>query len=105
MSKHAGGGYNVGGTAMQRKPRGWEITPRWHWRYWFGWRMRHWAMGRDHNGAAFAASKVWYYRTFNQHARAVLEETCNGGTKQQDTDGDRSPNYIATPFGRRYQRP
>lgn len=67
------------------QPKGWQQTPKWHWRYWIGHRMRCWerrfTVGETH----------WYYRTFRQHARAVLEEQSNGGTEQQDTHGGRSP--------------
>lgn len=62
----------------QRKPRpGWFFTPRWHWRYWIGQRMRQetYTVPR---GASFAGLS-WRYRTFGQHARAILEEQATHG--------------------------
>lgn len=91
-------GYSVGDMrVMPRKPTGWEQTPRWHWRYWFGYRMRKWDVGRD--GHALLQhpdyNSDWMYRTFGQHARAVLEEQANG----------RSENLTATEINQRYQSP
>lgn len=77
------GGYGVSGGlgARQRSewPRRWMPTPKWHWRYWIGHRMRK------------QADELYDppdYRTFGQHARAVLEEQAlgPGPAKQQDTE-------------------
>jgi hypothetical protein len=49
-------------------PKGWNVTPKWHWRYWVGHTMRKWDTD---------TIVSWRYRTFKQHARLVLEEACN----------------------------
>ena len=85
------GGYSVNGASTwQPKRRGWEQTPKWHWRYWFGYRMRLY----DDPGFAHY-DPGWAYRTFKQHASAVLKEIGNG--RHHDNAGTeteaRSANY------------
>lgn len=78
--KHTGSGGLGAQTYREPMPHErWHQTPKWHWRYWFGYRMRKATNGDYplHNEPA------WYiYRTFGTHARKVLEEMANVGTEQ-----------------------
>lgn len=52
----------------------WEPTPRWHWRYWFGWtiRRRGWLIESDL--ARVMAYLDWEYGRPRRVARELLEQ-------------------------------
>lgn len=60
-----------GGTVLShdRDDELWHVTPKWNWRFWIGHRMRRWSERHDYEGD-------WEYRTYVQHAAAVLKEAC-----------------------------
>jgi hypothetical protein len=58
-------------THWRREP--WRLVPRWHWRYWIGYRVRL----QDFYDVYDATRYVYRYRTFKQHADAILEEACH----------------------------
>lgn len=68
---------------MQRPRPKWQQTPKWHWRYWFGWRMRKWGSAGVYHPDYQAE---YEYRTFKQHARAILEDLADDKTKREIQD-------------------
>ena len=49
----------------------WEPTPRWHWRYWMGYRWRLWT----NRGLEVYEPPAFRYQTDQQRAHEALEET------------------------------
>ena len=56
----------------QMRQRNWEKVPRWHWRYWFGYRMRRWTWDAWTIGGEYDGS--YDYATYEDCARTILEE-------------------------------
>jgi hypothetical protein len=59
----------------------WEQTPKWHWRYWFGWQMRCW----DWTDCYTPEDGAWRYRSYGQHARIMFEEMCYAANEETPT--------------------
>lgn len=53
----------------------WETTPRWHWRYWVGYRMRRYIS--DHPWGYH--DDRWEYMTFGQYTRWLFAMKFNNG--------------------------
>lgn len=71
MSAVKGRYYGAGTSPPNPQPRTWQQTPKWHWRYWFGYRMRI-GVGFRNGVRPFA------YRSHDHHARVVLEAQAVG---------------------------
>lgn len=77
----------------------WVQTPKWHWRFWFGYRMRQ----ADDNYTGIVPpeyDRTWKYRTYQQHARKTLEDAYNDKSTVDPTtihQRHRSPNYVVGP--------
>lgn len=55
--------------------RGWHLTPWWDWHRYRGGKMRSWCW--DEDGLSFEYDGEYAYRSFEEHARKVLEEACD----------------------------
>lgn len=56
----------------------WHVTPWWDWRRYCGGNMRSWHWDDDCIAGAYDGS--WKYRSFEEHARIVLQEACDGSS-------------------------
>lgn len=74
------------GAPYSPDPIPWRQTPKWHWRYWIGYRMR------KRNEERY--DPHWEYRTYRQHARWVLAMTAGGGDlgSEKANGGTKQPN-------------
>lgn len=60
---------------------GWHVTPWWDWHRYRGGKMRSWKW--DDECIAGAYDGKYFYRSFEEHAKRVLQEAATG---ESDTD-------------------
>ena len=69
----------------------WEQTPKWHWRYWIGYRMRRWSY--DDDAIAGEYDGAFRYQTHKKRARQSLEERYGREEKHYRNSGPSSLTF------------